>query len=137
MPRHATLLLMALMLALPLAFAQAEVIKRVNPDGSITYIVPQRAPSPAVVEPGPCDPSANTPTTFAQAQDAYNTVLQRLQAAPDNVQCRQQLVRLGRLQAELERASGRATVYDETAIANDLNAISGGSATVPGPGAPR
>lgn len=107
------------------SLVEAEIIRRVNPDGSVTVYVPSGGPSLPRV--GPCGVSLDEPTSFEEAHAAYGQALERLRAAPASRECREVVVRLGRLRAELGRRAGQATVYDELAIANDLNAATGGT----------
>src|SRR5438105_14397182 len=89
------LLLTGAMLCVPLLAVQAEIIKRVNPDGTVTYIVPQEVPSAPQL--GPCGTSPDDPQTLPSAADAYHTTLLRLQADPLNADCRREALLLGRL----------------------------------------
>ena len=128
------LLLTGAMLCVLLLAVQAEIIKRVNPDGTVTYIVPQKVPSAPQL--GPCGTSPDDPQTLPSASDAYQATLLRLQTDPTNAECRREALRLGRLFRAMSREDGKLTIYDESAIANDLNAAgpsAGGPVPVPVP----
>jgi hypothetical protein len=109
-----------LIMGLACSAGQAEVIKRINPDGSNTFIVPQKMPSGD--RGGPCGLNPGDILTQDGAREAYDMTLQRLAADPGNIACRQQLVELGRT---LRRP--------EAAVATDLNASAPGAVPLPAP----
>jgi hypothetical protein len=109
-----------LIVGLACSAGQAEVIKRVNPDGSHTFIVPQKMPSGD--RGGPCGLNPGDVLTQDGAREAYDMTLQRLAADPGNIACRQQLTHLGRM---LRRP--------EAAVTNDLNASAPGALPLPAP----
>ena len=110
-----------LIVGLACSAGQAEVIKRVNPDGSNTFIVPAKVP--AGDRSGPCGVNPADVLTLDGAREAYDQTLQRLAADPGNIACRQQLTHLGRMMRR-----------PETAVANDLNASAPGAPPLPAPG---
>jgi hypothetical protein len=147
-----------LIVGLTCSAGQAEVIKRIYPDGTIRYAVVHGVPSAAetaarLPPPRPEDIAAtkeavrigtpppitsqreedgrlritvptiaplvrgscgiaSIPRTREEATTAYETVLGNLQANPDSVECRLQLVRIGRQRGE-----------SELAISNDLRVL--------------
>jgi hypothetical protein len=120
---------------------RSTVITRANPDGTITYQVPQTAPSPGVsgvnaAQGGPCDEKPWDPTEVYSAKDAYYASLARLRSAPTDPKCREQALHFGRLFSSFPRG-GYVTTVDEVSIVNDVNAATGGSVDlVPRPGQP-
>ena len=121
---------------------RSTVITRVNQDGTITYQVPQTAPSLGVsgvnaAQGGPCDEKPWDPTEYYQARDAYQASLARLRSAPTDPKCREQALHLGRISSALARRGGYVTTVDEVSIANDVNATTGAAVDlVPRPGQP-
>jgi hypothetical protein len=109
-----------LIVGLACSAGQAEVIKRINPDGSNTFIVPQKMPSGD--RGGSCGLSPGDILTQDGAREAYGMTLQRLAADPGNIACRQQLVELG-----------RTLRWPEATVANDLNASAPGAVPLPEP----
>jgi hypothetical protein len=109
-----------LIVGLACSAGQAEVIKRVNPDGRNTFIVPQKLPSRE--RGGPCGLQPGDVLTQDGAREAYGMTLQRLAADPGNIACRQQLAELG-----------RTLRLPETAVATDLNASAPGALPLPAP----
>lgn len=89
--------------------------------------VPQGGPSRAVMEPppGPCAKKPWDPTNVHHARETYKAALAKLKLAPHDLECREQALRFGRLYMGMSRQDGRVTIYDEAAIANDINAIAG------------
>jgi hypothetical protein len=76
------------------------------------------------------------PLMGREAKEAYDASLERVKQDPSCVECRQEAVELGRQYRALGREDRRPTVSDETAIANDLNAVTGGRQGVPVYGEP-
>ena len=109
-----------LLVGLACSAGQADVIKRVNPDGSNTFIVPQKTPSGE--RGGPCGLQPGDVLTQDGAREAYGMTLQRLAADPGNIACRQQLAELG-----------RTLRLPETAVATDFNAAAPGAVPLPAP----
>jgi hypothetical protein len=64
------------------------------------------------------------------ARDAYFDALRRLKANPTNPDLRQTTLQLGRSYSNLTRNKGGVTVFDEVALANDINAACAGAATL-------
>jgi hypothetical protein len=95
----------------------SSLVRREQPDGRVALFVLQRVPS------------LGGTFTFAegiqQAKQAYETSLDRVSQDPSCTECRREAVRLGRLAKGLSRPEGKVTIYDEAAIANDLNAAGG------------
>jgi hypothetical protein len=110
-----------LIVGLACSASQAEIIKRVNPDGSNTFIVPEKVP--AGDRSGPCGVNPADVPTLDGAREAYDQTLQRLAADPGNIACRQQLTHLGRMMRR-----------PETAVAHDLNASALGAPPLLAPG---
>jgi hypothetical protein len=93
-----------------------------NPDGSRRLVVHQTVPSLAVDG----DAVAQLRQIERERTDqAYAESLERVKQDPSCADCRQQALELGRQRARLHRDDGKVTTYDEAAIANDLNAVSG------------
>ena len=61
------------------------------------------------------------------ARDAYHGSLAKLKAAPNNADLKQRTLDLGRAYANLTREQKRATIYDEMALMNDINAATAGA----------
>jgi hypothetical protein len=59
------------------------------------------------------------------ARKAYQSSLAQLKQEPSNTDLRQNTLELGRRYAQTARESGRQTVFDEMAMMNDLNAVTG------------
>jgi hypothetical protein len=72
---------------------------------------------------------------LAAAWGAYQEALQRLRSNPGSAELRVQALAWGRSYYSLARNDGAPTIYDEMALANDLNA-SAGTGTPPAPGNP-
>jgi hypothetical protein len=102
---------------------RSTVITRANPDGTITYQVPQTAPSPSRVGGGG---GGNINIELERAREAYTASLEQLKTESTCSNCRQEALRLGRIYRGMTREDGKVTIYDETAIANDINAAAGG-----------
>ncbi len=121
------LILIGIMLCTTITAGQAEIIRRVNPDGSITEYVPQKVPAAprAEPQPGPCDQPPSTPNNYWWAKDAFQASLQRLRSAPNDPQCRAQALQLGRLYSQFSRTTTIGALYDETTLMNDINVITG------------
>ena len=65
-----------------------------------------------------------------EAGASYQKTLEKLKANPTNANLRQEALNLGRYYFNLCRSldgDGGVTIYDETALMNDLNAVSTGS----------
>jgi hypothetical protein len=93
---------------------------RANPDGTGPYIVPHMMPSgpgPAFMPP--------VPTEMERARDAYNASLEEIKTNPTCADCRQKALSLGRTYKGMTREDGKLTIYDEAAIAKDINAAGG------------
>ena len=65
-----------------------------------------------------------------EAHRAYREALEQLKQRPTDPDRRQQALRLGRAYADITRESKNATVYDEMAIKNDIDAVCAGAAEV-------
>jgi hypothetical protein len=96
----------------------------VNQDGTITYQVPQTAPSPSVPSPSGVGGGGNI--ELERAREAYTASLEQLKTESTCSDCRQEALRLGRIYMGMTREDRKVTIYDETAIANDINAAAGG-----------
>jgi hypothetical protein len=89
--------------------AETPITTHREEDGRITYTMPTGDPfSQGSVS---CGVIGN-PQTREETTAAYETVLARLQAKPDSVECRLQLVRIGRVRGQ-----------SELAISNDLRVL--------------
>ena len=98
---------------------QAEIIERVNPDGSKTIYVPQAVPSRTL---GPCEAHPYwTPATLLAAHDAYQASLRALRQYPTDVMCRTQALRLGKHFLGMSR-QGKVTDQDEQILLRDVDA---------------
>jgi len=119
-------------------FDASTVVTRVNPDGTMTYQVPQTVPSLVVSgQGGLCDEKPWDPTEYYSAYDAYQASLARLRSAPTDPKCREQALHFGRISSALARGGGYVTTMDEVSIANDVNTATGGSGDlVPRPDQP-
>jgi hypothetical protein len=117
---------------------RSTVVTRVNPDGTMTYQVPQTVPSLVVSgQGGFCDEKPWDPTEYYSAYDAYQASLARLRSAPTDPKCREQALHFGRISSALARGGGYVTTVDEVSIANDVNTATGGSGDlVPRPDQP-
>lgn len=60
-----------------------------------------------------------------EAEKDYQTSLKQLKKQPNDVDMRQATLQLGRRYASLAREGGKATLFDEVALMNDINAITG------------
>ena len=124
-------LLVGAMLSLTFSLsAHGEIIRRVNPDGTITEYVPQKEPSHGTPPPqtpvSPCAEQPWDPTNVYHARETYKAALEKLKTAPQDADCRQQALHFGRVFSAYTRRDRRVTIYDEAAIANDINAAAGG-----------
>lgn len=59
----------------------------------------------------------------------YEYSITRLKSSPNNPDLRQKALRVGRKYARVVREDGRETLFDEMALMNDINAVSGGAVT--------
>ena len=130
------LMLTGTLLCTAILAAHAEVVRRVNPDGSITEYVPSAGPPQGTPQaPTPQSPCANKPWepgNVYHARETYHAALAKLKNAPTDPECRQQALYFGRLYSAFSRRDGRVTIYDEAAMANDINAAAG-SVVTPAP----
>lgn len=62
-----------------------------------------------------------------EAKSNYENSLSQLKSSPDNADLRQKTLALGRSYAEAAREGGKATLFDEMALMNDINAVAGGA----------
>jgi hypothetical protein len=111
--------------------AQVEALKTPPPsslslvikaDGSSRLMVEQRLPSMA---PDLDEATRKRMRMRERADKAYAESLARVKQDPSCADCRQEALELGRLARGMARPDGLPTVYDETAIANDLNTVGG------------
>jgi len=68
----------------------------------------------------------DTETKIREAQRLYRAALDALKTDPTNIDLRQRALELGRAYAGLTRNGGTEAVYEEVAIANDIQAVTGG-----------
>jgi hypothetical protein len=68
---------------------------------------------------------------FEEARDSYQQLLAQLRSQPHNAQLRSLALERGRHYARLTRENGSATLFDEVALGNDINAACGGLASGP------
>jgi hypothetical protein len=61
------------------------------------------------------------------AKTAYQNSLQALKGDPTNADLRQTTLELGRSYSQLTRKNNRVALFDEMALANDINAAAGSS----------
>jgi len=102
---------------------RSTVITRANPDGTVAY------PAPHMMTSGPGPVPAvmpQTQTEMERARDAYNASLEEIKTNPTCAECRQKALSLGRAYKGMTREDGKWTIYDEAAIAKDINAAGGG-----------
>jgi len=64
------------------------------------------------------------------AKIAYQDSLRALKSDPTNPDLRQKTLELGRAYSQLTRRGKRVALFDEMALANDLNAAAGGSTLI-------
>lgn len=64
-----------------------------------------------------------------ESRQAYQEHLERLKDEPTNPALRQETLRLGRLYSNLTRSNQGVTIFDEVALANDINAACAGAAS--------
>ncbi len=67
------------------------------------------------------------------ARTAYQNSLLALKGDPTNPDLRQQTLHLGRAYSQLTRNNKRVALFDEMALANDINAAAGGSTALVSP----
>jgi hypothetical protein len=61
------------------------------------------------------------------ANDAYRSALAKLKANPTDPNLKEETLRLGRAYAAMSREQKAATIYDEMALMNDINAATAGA----------
>lgn|GEM_PF-5898620 len=66
-----------------------------------------------------------------EAFDSYRKSLDRLKQNPNDPECREKALQLGRYYSSLTRNHKRVTVYDEVALANDIGAACAGAGQTP------
>jgi len=69
-----------------------------------------------------------------QIRDAFNnyrSALELLKQSPNDPECREKTLHLGRYYSNLTRNNRGVTVYDEVALANDISAACAGAGQIP------
>ena len=102
---------------------RSTVMTRANPDGTVSYTAPHMMTSGP--EPAPAF-MPQTQTEIERARDAYNASLEEIKTNPTCADCRQKALSLGRTYKGMTREGGKVTIYDEAAIAKDINTAGGG-----------
>jgi hypothetical protein len=73
---------------------------------------------------------------LADARNAYQGALAELKTSPANPTLRQTALEAGRRYASVTRENRGATVFDEVALKNDLDAVTAGAVAAPSAPAP-
>jgi hypothetical protein len=66
-----------------------------------------------------------------EAGAVYNDSLRKLKASPSDANLREKALASGRAYVQAAREGGQRTIFDEMMLMNDLNAVAGGTVTLP------